>query len=160
MSSHQPIDYAQFERTAPAAVAALRALGKAVDESGLDKGLTELLKVRASQLNGCAFCLQFHLNTARRLGVAAEKLDLVAVWREAGIFSERERAALGWTEVLTLSPGDGLEPQRQALTATFSETEIAFLTVSIGTINAWNRIAGPLGFAPPIPRRAEGSEAA
>jgi AhpD family alkylhydroperoxidase len=160
MAAHQQIDYGEFERIAPAAVAALRALGKAVDESGLDKGLTELLKVRSSQLNGCAFCLQFHLNMARRLGVAPEKLDLVAVWREAGIFSERERAALAWTEVLTLAPGGDIEPRRAALAAAFSETEIAFLTVSIGNINAWNRIAGPLGFAPPIPRRSEGSAAA
>jgi len=76
--SHVRIAYEAFEKTAPAAKAALLAMGKAADESGLDKALIELVKLRVSQINNCAFCLQIHLNVARRLGVQQEKLDLVA----------------------------------------------------------------------------------
>lgn len=145
-------DWPSFEQAAPSVVAALRMLGKAVDDSGLDKQLTELLKLRASQLNGCAFCLQFHLNLARKLGLAQAKIDLVATWREAGVFSARERAALAWTEALTLMAqqhvADALYAEVQA---EFSESEIAFLTTAVGAINAWNRIAGALQFSPPIP---------
>lgn len=83
---HPRSDFPDFERAVPAVVAALRLLGKAVDDSGLDKPLTELLKLWASQLNGCAFCLQFHLNLARKLGLAPAKIDLLATWREAGVF--------------------------------------------------------------------------
>jgi len=152
LQHHARIDWTDFERTAPAVVAALRALGKAVDDSGLDKPLTELIKVRASQLNGCAFCLQFHLNTARKLGVAPVKLDLVATWREVGVFSARERAALGWSETLALMARHPVSAADYAdVQAQFSGAEIAFLTASVGAINAWNRIAGALQFSPPIP---------
>lgn len=152
LQHHAFIDMPEFEREAPDVLAALGALGKAVDNSGLEKSLTELLKVRASQLNGCAFCLQYHLNFARRLKVTPVRLDLVATWREVGLFSERERAALAWTEALTLMP---LRPVSETdyaqLQGQFSKTEIAFLTSAIGAINAWNRIAGALRFSPPIP---------
>lgn len=148
---HQPrIDRGSYDRTAPEVTAALSALGKAVDASGLDKSLTELLKVRASQINGCAFCLQYHLNLARQLGVSAAKLDLVAVWREAGVFSPREQAALAWTEALTfMAANEVSEGVYAQLQAQFSEREIVFLTAAIGAINVWNRIAGALRFAPP-----------
>src|SRR5271170_3665894 len=98
---HARLDYEEFTNTAPEAAKALFALGKAVDASGLAKDLTELVKLRASQINGCAFCIQFHLNRARQQGVAGEKLDLVAAWRDAGIYTPREMAALAWTEILT-----------------------------------------------------------
>lgn len=146
-------DWPSFEHAAPAVIAALAMLGKAVDDSGLEKQLTELMKLRASQVNGCAFCIQFHLNVGRKLGLAPAKIDLVAAWRDAGVFSARERAALAWTEALTLIAkqpvADALFTQLQA---EFSESEIAFLTTTIGAINAWNRIAGALQFSPPIPR--------
>lgn len=146
-------DWSSFELAAPSVVAALRQLGKAVDDSGLDKQLTELLKLRASQLNGCAFCLQFHLNLARKLGLAQAKIDLVATWREAGVFSARERAALAWTEALTLMAQQHVaDAIYVGLQAEFSESEIAYLTTAVGAINAWNRIAGALQFSPPIPR--------
>jgi AhpD family alkylhydroperoxidase len=149
---HTFIDMPDFEREAPDVVAALRALGKAVDDSGLEKSLTELLKVRASQLNGCAFCLQFHLNIARKLKVAPAKLDLVATWREVNLFSARERAALAWTEALTLMPVRSIpEEVDEEVRKQFSNTEIAFLTTAVGAINAWNRIAGALRFTPPVP---------
>jgi AhpD family alkylhydroperoxidase len=154
---HARSDYPDFERAAPAVIAALRQLSKAVDDSGLDKQLTELLKLRASQLNGCAFCLQFHLNLARKLGLAPVKIDLVATWREAGIFSARERAALAWTEALTLMAQQPVaDAAYAALQAEFSGPEIAFLTTAVGAINAWNRIAGALQFVPPIPAAPEG----
>ena len=149
--NHAPrIDRSRYDRTAPAVVAALRALGKAIDDSGLDKSLTELIELRASQINGCAFCLQYHLNVARGLGVAPVKLDLVAAWREASVFSARERAALAWAEALTLMAGNTVSDAVYAeLQEQFSEPEIAFLTAAVGAINVWNRIAGALHFAPP-----------
>lgn len=149
---HRRSDWPAFEQAAPGVIAALRMLGKAVDDSGLDKSLTELLKVRASQINGCAFCLQFHLNLARKLGLAPAKIDLVATWREADVFSARERAALAWTEALTLMAQQHVADALYAeLQAEFTESEIAFLTAAVGAINAWNRIAGALQFSPPIP---------
>jgi AhpD family alkylhydroperoxidase len=156
MQSHRADPYMEwdsFNTLAPDAVAALRALGKAVDDAGLDKQLTELLKIRASQINGCAFCLQFHLNTARKAGLSSAKIDLVATWADASIFSAREHAALAWTEALTKMGQQHISGQTYAnLTAHFSATEIAYLTASIGAINAWNRIAGGLRFTPLIPQ--------
>ena len=155
MSAFQSrISMEDFASRAPAAPAALRRLGEAIDASGLDKALTELVKLRASQINGCAYCVQFHLNLLRKLGVAPEKLDLVAVWREAGIFSEREAAALAWTEALTEALKDGASDDAYAALLTqFTEQEAIFLTAAIGLINAWNRIGVGLRFAPPIPGR-------
>lgn len=146
------MDRATYEGLAPGAVSALLALGRAVADSGLDPQLTELLKVRVSQINGCAFCLQYHLNLARKLGVPATKLDLVATWAEAGIHSARECAALAWAEALTRMATRTVEDaDHAALREHFSEPEVAHLTAAIANINAWNRIAGALRFAPPIP---------
>ncbi len=152
MTAPQPrVSYEDFTKSAPAVSAALRALGKAVDNSGLEKELTELVKVRASQINGCAFCLQFHLNTARKLGLPERKLDLLPVWREAGVYSEREMAALAWAEALTEEAAEGAtDAAYAALLEHFSQSDALFLTVAIGTINQWNRIAGPLRFALPL----------
>jgi AhpD family alkylhydroperoxidase len=155
-ASHTRVSYEVFSKTAASSHAALSALGRSVDETGLEKSLTELVKLRVSQINGCAFCLQLHLDVSRKLGIAAEKLDLVAVWREAGVFSAREMAALAWAEALTalpMEPGAGTvyETMRQE----FSETEALFLTVAIGTINQWNRIAIGLGFPPAIAKRPQ-----
>jgi AhpD family alkylhydroperoxidase len=141
--------FESFAAQFPDAVAALRTLSK-VSAQGLDKGLVELVKVRASQINGCAYCLQFHINLARKFGVSKDKLDLVAVWREASIFAPLERAAFAWAESLT-------DPQYRessaeanaALAEHLNEDQIIRLTIAVATINAWNRIAGPLGFEPP-----------
>jgi AhpD family alkylhydroperoxidase len=153
-ASHARLTYEAFAKTAPAVHTALIALGKAVDESGLEKELTELVKLRASQLNGCAFCLQYHLNAARRLGVTSEKLDLVAAWPDTGVFTPREMAALAWTEALTeMGPESTSDEAYAALLRQFSPTEAMFLTVAIGTINQWNRIAVALRF-PPVARAA------
>ena len=144
------IDRAQYDKTAPDAVAALMALGKAVDASGLDKSLTELVKLRASQINGCAFCVQMHINLSRQLKTPQAKLDQLAVWTESGLFSLRERAALAWTETLTrMATGGVPDAAYTQVQAQFSESEIVFLTAAISNINAWNRIAGALHFTPP-----------
>lgn len=149
MSASPRLSYARFNEIAAPARSALLALGKAADEAGLDKPLSELVKIRVSQINGCAFCLALHLEIARKLAVSSAKLDLVAVWREAGVFTTREKAALAWAEALTTpGPHHDLDALYDAVRAEFSETEAVFLTVAIGTINQWNRIAGGLGFVP------------
>jgi AhpD family alkylhydroperoxidase len=143
------LSYEDFTTAAPAAYAGLVALGKTVDESGLEKSLTELVKLRASQMNGCAFCVSFHLNMLRKLGVAQEKVDLLPVWREADVFSDRELAALDWTEKLTeLSPRSASNKAYAALFDHFSDSEAMFLSVAIATINGWNRLGVALRFAP------------
>ena len=153
MSSAEPrVAYSDFREIAPAAYAGLFALSKSVHDSGLDDGLVELVKIRASQINGCAFCIQHHLNVARKLGVEGPKLDLLSAWREAGVYSPREHAALRWAEGLTRLDGEAASEEAwSALRAEFTEVEAVFLTVAIGSINAWNRIGASLRFAPPIP---------
>jgi len=116
-------------------------LEKAVHESGLNPRILELVKIRASQINGCARCLEMHTKDARALGEEQDRLDLVAAWPEAGCFSERERAALAWCEALTLIAATGApEEVYDAVARHFQATEIAALTVAITTINAWNRL--------------------
>jgi AhpD family alkylhydroperoxidase len=152
------LTYEAFTTAAPGAYAGLGALSKAVDESGLDKSLTELVKLRASQINGCAFCVSFHLNLLRKLGVAREKIDLLTVWRDAGVYSERELAALEWTEIMTdLTPDGASDAAYAALRIAFSETEATFLSVAIATINAWNRLGVAMRFAPLALRAAPAS---
>jgi AhpD family alkylhydroperoxidase len=148
--THAPnIDYQEFTRLAPDSVAGLSKLSASASASGLDKGLIELVKIRVSQLNGCAFCLQYPLNLARKLGVAPEKLDLVAAWRDAGVFSAQEEAALTWAEQLTLMAAAEIPAGAYpALRAQFSENEAVFLSVAIATINAWNRLGAGLRFSP------------
>jgi AhpD family alkylhydroperoxidase len=142
-----------YYQVAPDATRALRELGAAVEASGLDPGMLELMKLRASQINGCTYCLQYHLNVARMLGVPQHKLDLAGVWREAGVFTERECAALAMTEALTARLPEGLPDDLWAeIRALFSEGETAFLAAAIANINAWNRIAIAMRFAPPVPR--------
>jgi AhpD family alkylhydroperoxidase len=148
---HARMELTDFATVAPAARAALTALSKSVDDSGFEKTLTELIKIRASQINGCAFCVQYHLNAARKLTVSPAKLDLVAVWRDASIFTAREKAALAWTEALTHPTPLGINDEDyNNSTEEFSQSELTFLTVTIATINAWNRIAMAYRFTPPI----------
>ena len=149
------IEYSRFSEIAPAVTAALTAISKSVTDSGLDKAMIEMIKIRASQINGCAFCVQYHLNIARKLSLSETKLSLLAVWREAGVFSARERAALAWTESLTHVTPNGITDESYAeAKKEFNETELAFLTAAISSINAWNRIAMAFRFAPPIPKDA------
>lgn len=145
------LTYDAFARIAPVAPQSLIAMGRQADESGIDKQIIELVKLRVSQLNNCAFCLQIHLNVARKLGLPQEKLDLVATWQGAGIFSERECAALDWSETLTRLVGYSVpDAAYEAVRRHFTEEEVVVLSVSIATINAWNRLGAAFRFAPPI----------
>ncbi|MDQ2832549.1 MAG: carboxymuconolactone decarboxylase family protein [Acidobacteriota bacterium] len=142
----------QFSTLAPGVRSALQAINKAVVEQGLEKALTELIKLRASQINGCAFCLQFHLALAREAKISEIKLDLLAAWRESGVFTSREVAALAWTEALTCVTPAGVSDEIYAhVRKEFSEGELALLTSSVVVINAWNRIAIAFRFTPPVP---------
>ena len=145
------IDYKDFQSIIPEMGTGMAAVSHALRKSGIEPELIELLKVRASQLNGCAFCIQYHLNDARKLNVPAGKLDLLAAWREAGIYTEREAAALDWAERVTLLASHHIDDEAYTrVSAHFSDREIAFLTTAIGQINFWNRVAAPLRFTPPI----------
>ncbi|WP_428670195.1 carboxymuconolactone decarboxylase family protein [Reyranella sp.] len=148
------ISYDAFARIAPIAQNSLITMGRQADESGIDKTIIELVKLRVSQINNCAFCLQIHLNVSRKLGVPQEKLDLVATWEEAGIFSDKEGAALAWAETLANLAGHSVsDAAYAAVREHFSEEEVVFLSVSIATINAWNRLGVAFRFAPPIPKK-------
>jgi AhpD family alkylhydroperoxidase len=151
-STHR-ITSQEFQKFAPTANAAFAELGKAVAASGLDPELQQLVKVRASQINGCAFCTQLHINESRHLGIAAPKIDLLVVWREASVYSDREKAALAWTELLTrLSSSHITDEDYAAVSAHFQPAELAWLSTAIALINTWNRIAAPFQYTPPIPR--------
>ncbi|AVA37373.1 MULTISPECIES: carboxymuconolactone decarboxylase family protein [Cupriavidus] len=144
------MDFQTFTKSAPDVYAALSGVSKAVEAAGMDKALTELLKLRVSQINGCAFCLQFHLNIARKLDIDPRKFDLLAGWRDAGIYTAREAAALGWAEALTSMNDPAARDAAFATARTvFSEQELMLLAAAIASINAWNRIAVGLHFAPP-----------
>lgn len=152
------MDFQAFTQAAPDVYASLGGVSKAVTASGLDKALTELVKLRVSQINGCAFCLQFHLNIARKLDIDPRKFDLLAGWRDAGIYSERETAALGWAEALTqLTDPTARDAALARVQALFDDKELVFLAATIASINAWNRIAVGLHFPPPAaePHRSQ-----
>ena len=129
------------KKVSPAAFAPMAAFGKYLRECGLDERLQELVKIRASQINGCAFCLAMHVRDAKKLGESDDRLHLLSAWREAPIYSERERAALAWTEAVTLV-ADGHVPDEvyDEVRRQFSEKELVDLTFAIVAINAWNRI--------------------
>ena len=112
------------------------------NESGLDAALIHLIKLRASQINGCAYCVDMHTKEARQHGLSEQWIALVCVWREASVFSARERAMLAWTEAVTNVSATGVpDADYEDLCTYFSQEEIANLTVAIGTINVWNRLA-------------------
>ena len=147
--SHARSEYEDFKATVPDAYGVVQALGQVAGKAGFDKQLLELIKVRASQINGCAFCLQYHILQGERLGVSVDKLNLVAVWREAPQFSQRERAALAWTEALTLLPSGVSDELYEQARAAFSETELLYLTSAVASINAWNRFGAAYRWTPP-----------
>jgi AhpD family alkylhydroperoxidase len=127
---------------APDVARAWYAFSTKVEGSGLEKPLLELVKIRASQINGCANCLNMHTFEARQAGETEQRLALVAAWREAPCYSERERAALAWAEHITLI-ADKRAPDAvyAALDAQFSKEEQVKLTMAIIVINGWNRLA-------------------
>lgn len=130
--------------------------GKAMLQSGLEEGLMELVKIRASQINGCAFCLHMHTAEARKKGETEERLYLLDAWRESPLYSPRERAALAWTEALTLLPETRAPDEVYALLKEqFNEEEQVTLTLLIVAINGWNRVqVGFRGIHPVDKRQA------
>jgi AhpD family alkylhydroperoxidase len=129
-------------QAAPEAMKAIGALEAYVQGCGLEHALIDLVKIRASQINGCAFCIHMHTREARARGETEERLYLLDAWRESPLYSERERAALAWTEAVTLVAQthvpDAIHDEARAQ---FSEEELVKLTLLVATINAWNRIA-------------------
>lgn len=130
-----------FFETAPDGYRAMSGLQGYVNKSGLEHALLELVKIRASQINGCAFCLAMHTQDARKAGESDERMHLLAAWHEAPFYTARERAALAWTEAVTLV-ADGHVPDAVYDEARrhFSERELVDLTYAIVTINGWNRL--------------------
>ena len=131
-----------FYRAAPDAIKALVAVESQVTASGLEQSLIELVKTRASQINGCAYCINMHTEDARKRGETEQRIYLLNAWHESPLYTDRERAALAWTESVTLiaethAPDDVYGDVR----AQFSDAETVNLTMLIGAINAWNRIA-------------------
>ena len=129
--------------------------------SSLDPGLVHLVEIRASQINGCANCINMHAADARSKGETEQRIYLLSAWREAPCYTERERAALGWTDALTrLCERPELERAREVLQAHFSEEEQIRLTLMINVINGWNRIAVGFGlFADPAAAKAIAAKA-
>jgi AhpD family alkylhydroperoxidase len=131
-----------YVRVAPDAFKAMRGLEEYVASSGLEKSLYELVKTRASQINGCAFCLDMHTKDARKAGETEQRLYALSAWRETPFYTERERAALEWTEALTLiSDTDVPDALYENVRKQFSESEIVALSMAIIAINGWNRLA-------------------
>jgi AhpD family alkylhydroperoxidase len=130
-----------FSKVAAEGYKAMLGVHSYVQHSGLDLGLIELVKIRASQINGCAFCLAMHIPLGRQHGVTEDQLNLLVAWREAPVYSDRERAALAWAESLTrLEGGDVPDAVYDAACAQFTTREIADLSFAVAEINAWNRL--------------------
>ena len=134
---------------APKPLAAMREVEKTIHDSGLEHALLGLVKVRASQINGCAFCIDMHVTQLLEAGESALRLHHLAAWRESPLYTARERAALGWCEALTrLAETGAPDADYEALAAQFTQAEQVTLTFAIGAINVWNRLQ--VGFrAPP-----------
>jgi AhpD family alkylhydroperoxidase len=158
--NHAPrTDWKTFRQLAPDAYDSIVALNKIAEQNGLDKQLLELVKLRVSQINGCAFCVQYHIMAAEKLAIDPDKLNLVVVWREAPIFSSRERAALAWTEALTLVSHGVSDELYAEVSAEFSEKELAYLSTAIAAINVWNRLGAPYRWAPPARKQTPSAKA-
>lgn len=126
----------------PAAMQAMYGLEHYVRNSGLETRLLELVKMRASQVNGCAYCIDMHSKDARAEGETEQRLYALNAWRETPFFSERERAALEWTEAVTLVSRDHVPDEiYERVRRQFSETELVNLTLAVVAINGWNRLA-------------------
>ncbi|MBV4551066.1 carboxymuconolactone decarboxylase family protein [Pseudomonas sp. SWRI102] len=131
-----------FHAASPDAYKAMLALETAVSKLGLEKSLLELVKLRSSQINGCAFCIDMHTADARKSGETERRLYAVTAWREAPFFTGRERAALAWTEALTrLSETHAPDADYALLSEHFTPKEMVDLSVAINAINGWNRLA-------------------
>jgi len=131
-----------FYKASPDAIKAMLAFSAATEKLGLEKPLLELVKLRASQINGCAFCVDMHATDARKDGESERRLYALSVWRETPFFTPRERAALAWTEAVTrISTTGAPDDAYAALSAEFTPKEQMDLTLAISMINSWNRLA-------------------
>lgn len=131
-----------YYKVAPDAVKAMRGVQAYVDACGLEHSLLELVKTRASQINGCAYCVDMHTKDARAMGETEQRLYALSVWREAPFFTARERAALAWTEAVTLLSEDNVPDEvYEEARKQFNEKELVDLTMAVVAINSWNRLA-------------------
>lgn len=131
-----------YVKLAPTGIQAMYRLSKYVEDSGLEHSLIELVKIRASQINGCAYCIDMHTKDARAQGETEQRIYLLDAWRESPFYTDRERAAIAWTEAVTLiSQGEISDTDYAAAREQFSEEELVNLTLAIVSINGWNRMA-------------------
>ena len=143
----------RYPEASPEAVAAVRGVEAYIRASGLETALIELVKMRASQINGCAFCLDMHSRAARSAGESEQRLYLLDAWEECALYTPRERAALAWTEAVTrIAETKAPDAAYEAARAQFTDKELVDLTTLIGLINLWNRLA--IAFRAPLPRAA------
>ena len=134
-----------FYKASPEGIKALAAFDAAVSKLGIEPSLLELVRLRASQINGCAYCVDVHTRDARKRGETERRLYAVSVWRETPFFSPRERAALAWTEAITqISITHAPDDVAKELSTLFTEREMVDLTLAIATVNSWNRLS--IGF--------------
>lgn len=149
----------KYAQAAPEAIRATLVLDRYIKEaSTLEPELIELVKLRASQINGCAYCIDMHTKDARALGMTEQRLYLVQAWHEAPFYSDREQAALAWTEALTMISTMGVSDELyEEVSEHFSEKEMVDLTIAVNAINNWNRIAisfqADVGSYQPSPRK-------
>lgn len=135
----QRLDY---QKAAPDALKAMLGIEKYASNSGLEHSLYELVKTRASQINGCAYCLDMHTKDARRAGETEQRLYALSAWRETPFYTDRERAALAWTEAVTeISKGGISQELFEETSKHFNEKEMVDLTMAVIAINGWNRLA-------------------
>src|SRR5690242_2435651 len=136
------MEWIRYPRVAPGAVHAMNGLGNYVKSAGLEPGLLDLVKLRASQINGCAYCVDMHWKDARAAGETEQRLYGVSVWRESPYYTERERAALAWAEALTRIAEDEISDELYEETRKhFDEKALVDLSLAIVEINGWNRLA-------------------
>lgn len=139
----------EWAKASPDAYAAMLGLEKALAKAGLERPLIELVYLRTSQINGCAYCVNMHANDARKAGETEQLLQALCVWQETPYFTPRERAALAWTEQLArLSQGPLPHGLLDELREHFDDKEIAELTLAVSAINAWNRFGVGMGMQP------------
>jgi len=147
------IERIDFAKVAPAAMQPFYSVEKYLSQCSLEPHLVELVKLRASQINGCGFCLDMHTKAARQNGENEQRMDVLNGWREVNLYSPKERAALAWTESLTLISENNVPDEVfQPLKEHFSDSEIVDLTVLISQINSWNRLA--IALRKPLPVNA------
>ncbi len=141
-------------KLSPECYRALSELQKVTDSCGIEAKTLELVKLRASQINGCAFCIAMHTQDARKLGETDERMHLLNAWEEAGVFTEREKAAIAWTESLTLiAEGSVSDDIYAEVRQHFSEKELADLSFAVVAINGWNRLMVAFALPPKLSAR-------